>query len=83
MATQDRYHEPGNIRGRMGSPSMARRREKQDSLRHRNSIELIHRRKNSGGGIQQQASDSISAGGREGKKFTVGNVGNNGKIYLR
>ncbi|KAI9784398.1 MAG: Guanine nucleotide exchange factor lte1 [Peltula sp. TS41687] len=83
MAAKDwQVEQYGGIRAKAGSPSGSRRREKQNSLRHRNSIELTHKRKNSSGRIQQ-TSDSTPAGGREGRQFTVGNVGNNGKIYLR
>lgn len=57
-------------------------RGRQPSLRHvKNSTEVLRQRSakraNQGAGL-----DTISVG-REGRQFTVANVGNNGKIYLR
>lgn len=57
-------------------------RGRQPSLRHvKNSTEVLRQRStkraNQGIGLDNQT------GGREGRQFTVANVGNNGKIYLR
>ena len=59
-------------------------RSRQNSLRHvKDSTDALRERS-----LQTQrsrkavAADGIT-GGREGRKFTVGNVGNNGIIYLR
>lgn len=57
-------------------------RGRQPSLRHvKNSTEVL-RQRSAKRENQSVALDSISAG-REGRNFTVANVGNNGKIYLR
>lgn len=59
-----------------------RSRGRQPSLRHvKNSTEVL-RQRSARRATQAPAVDSIS-GGREGRQFTVANVGNNGKIYLR
>ncbi|KAL8775549.1 MAG: hypothetical protein Q9209_000045 [Squamulea sp. 1 TL-2023] len=57
-------------------------RGRQPSLRHvKNSTEVL-RQRSTRRANQDVASDNTS-GGREGRQFTVANVGNNGKIYLR
>ncbi|KAL9048187.1 MAG: hypothetical protein Q9206_006184 [Seirophora lacunosa] len=57
-------------------------RGRQPSLRHvKNSTEVL-RQRSAKRANQPVALDSTS-GGREGRQFTVANVGNNGKIYLR
>lgn len=58
------------------------KKERQNSLRHvKNSTEVLRQRSaQTGGGT---ITPDGSSGGREGRKFTVGNVGNNGIIYLR
>ncbi len=66
---------------RTKSPGKARRREPPTSLRHTNSIELLHKRKHSGSAARGRSDGGPV--GREGRPFRVGNVGNNGKIYLR
>ena len=57
-------------------------RGRQNSLRHvKNSTEVLRQRSR-----RRAAKDVIvagSSGAREGRQFTVGNVGNNGMIYLR
>ncbi|KAL9028179.1 MAG: hypothetical protein Q9196_003416 [Gyalolechia fulgens] len=57
-------------------------RGRQPSLRHvKNSTEVLRQRST------QRANQGVGldhpTGGREGRQFTVANVGNNGKIYLR
>ena len=57
-------------------------RGRQSSLRNvKNSKELL-RQRSSNRGNKEVAPDGLS-GGREGRQFTVANVGNNGRIYLR
>ncbi|KAL8946311.1 MAG: hypothetical protein Q9222_007273 [Ikaeria aurantiellina] len=57
-------------------------RGRQPSLRHvKNSTDIL-RQKSTKGVNQDSGVDSVS-GGRAGRQFTVANVGNNGKIYLR
>ena len=57
-------------------------RSRQNSLRHaKNSTDILRQRSTQGA-----PKDSVTDGnsyGREGRQFTVGNVGNNGRIYLR
>ena len=58
------------------------KKERQNSLRHvKNSTEVLRERsrQTSNGNITPDG----GSGGREGRQFTVGNVGNNGMIYLR
>lgn len=60
----------------------AGKKERQNSLRHvKNSTEVLRQRsaQTGGGSITPDG----ASGGREGRQFTVGNVGNNGIIYLR
>ncbi|KAL8851942.1 MAG: hypothetical protein Q9221_003153 [Calogaya cf. arnoldii] len=57
-------------------------RGRQPSLRHvKNSTEVL-RQRSAKRANQEGIVDNTSAG-REGRQFTVANVGNNGKIYLR
>lgn len=57
-------------------------RGRQSSLRHvKNSTEVL-RQLSANPGNKDLAPDGTS-GGREGRQFTVANVGNNGRIYLR
>ncbi len=58
------------------------KKERHNSLRHvKNSTEVLRQRsvQTSLGNITPDG----GSGGREGRQFTVGNVGNNGMIYLR
>ncbi|KAI9842415.1 MAG: Guanine nucleotide exchange factor lte1 [Sclerophora amabilis] len=61
--------------------SASKRHARQNSLRHANSVELMHKRWRSGSGTHV-VSDG-SSGFRGGRQFTVGNVGSNGTIFLR
>ncbi|TVY62807.1 Guanine nucleotide exchange factor LTE1 [Lachnellula suecica] len=63
------------------SPDLARRKQLQDGLRKDNSFNR-RARKEAEDGRLDITPDGGSAG-REGRQFTVANVGNNGKIYLR
>jgi hypothetical protein len=54
--------------------SIEKRRERQNALRNPSSLEESPHKP-----VVQDG----SSGGREGRQFTVGNVGNNGMIYLR
>jgi hypothetical protein len=65
--------------GMMGRADSARRRPLQDGLRRENSSK---QRANEGDSKYEPPVDG-SAAGREGRPFTVANVGNNGRIYLR
>ncbi|KAL9006745.1 MAG: hypothetical protein Q9188_000523 [Gyalolechia gomerana] len=57
-------------------------RGRQPSLRHvKNSTEVLRQRSNKR--TNQGVESDNPTGGREGRHFTVANVGNNGKIYLR
>lgn len=64
------------------TPGRTNSRGRQNSLRRvKNSTEVL-RQRSATRGNQELASDG-AAGGREGRQFTVANVGNNGRIYLR
>ena len=70
------------IRSRRRSSERARSRGRRNSLRNvKNSTEVLRQRSLKRGN-RELASDN-SAIAREGRHFTVANVGNNGKIYLR
>lgn len=62
--------------GMMGRADSARHRPLQDGLRRENSA----KQRGKEGDSKYEAS---ADGGREGRPFTVANVGNNGRIYLR
>ncbi|KAI9812356.1 MAG: Guanine nucleotide exchange factor lte1 [Thelocarpon impressellum] len=64
-------------------PQPPKRHDRQPSLRKANSVELTHRRMNSSGNGNAQVAPDGASGGREGRQFTVGNVGTNGMIFLR
>lgn len=63
------------------SPDAIRKRQLQDGLRKENSMSRRMKR-GAEDGKDEVAPDGGSAG-REGRQFTVANVGNNGRIYLR
>ena len=64
------------------STERAGSRGRQPSLRHvKNSTEVL--RQLSKRRATQDAAPDGKSSGREGRQFTVANVGNNGKIYLR
>lgn len=58
------------------------KKERQNSLRHvKNSTEVLRQR--SGQSSAGNITPDGGSGSREGRQFTVANVGNNGMIYLR
>ena len=57
-------------------------RGRQNSLRHAKNSKEVLRQRSVNRGNKDVAPDGTS-GGREGRQFTVANVGNNGRIYLR
>ncbi|KAI9797051.1 MAG: hypothetical protein M1825_006272 [Sarcosagium campestre] len=61
------------------------RPERKGSLRHANSVELTHKRMKSGDSGTRATGPDLerSAAAREGRNFTVANVGNNGRIFLK
>lgn len=63
------------------SLELIKKRQKQDGLRHENSA-IRRARRDAEDGKFNMTPDGGSAG-REGRQFTVANVGNNGRIYLR
>jgi hypothetical protein len=63
------------------SPDLMRKKQLQEGLRKENSVNRRARRDVEDGRIDVTP-DGGSAG-REGRQFTVANVGNNGRIYLR
>jgi hypothetical protein len=63
------------------SPDLTRKKQLQEGLRQENSINR-RARKEAEDGRTDIAPDGSSAG-REGRQFTVANVGGNGRIYLR
>lgn len=65
-----------------GSLERKQSRGRQPSLRHvKNSTEVLRQR--SAKRANQAVGVDSTPGGKEGRHFTVANVGNNGKIYLR
>jgi hypothetical protein len=64
------------------APDMAKKKQLQEGLRKENSVNRRARREAEDGRLNDVAPDGQSAG-REGRQFTVANVGNNGRIYLR
>lgn len=63
------------------SPDLSNKRRKPDGMRHANDVEPRAR------GLTAEVRVDITpdggSAGREGRQFTVANVGNNGRIYLR
>jgi hypothetical protein len=64
------------------SPDLVRKKQLQEGLRKENSVSRRAKREAEDGKVNDIAPDGASAG-REGRQFTVANVGNNGRIYLR
>ncbi|KAF4630728.1 hypothetical protein G7Y89_g7410 [Cudoniella acicularis] len=63
------------------SPDMIRKKQLQDGLRKENSVNRRARREAEDG--KHDITPDGGSAGREGRQFTVANVGNNGRIYLR
>lgn len=55
----------------------------QSLLRVKNSAEMLWQRSTKRSNNVPESVPESSPTGREGKHFTVGNVGNNGRLYLR
>lgn len=73
--TREKQPQSGNLERQQS-------RGRQPSLRHvKNSTEVLRQR--SAKRANQGVGADSTPGGREGRHFTVANVGNNGKIYLR
>jgi hypothetical protein len=64
------------------SPDLVRKKQLQEGLRKENSVSRRAKREAEDGKLNDLTPDGGSAG-REGRQFTVANVGNNGRIYLR
>jgi hypothetical protein len=71
-----RAHTVGTMGKKTGAPG-EKRGPTSSSLRANGSSDRLRKPP------EPPAGKESSAGGREGKHFTVGNVGNNGRIYLR
>ena len=63
------------------SPELMRKRQLQEGLRKENSIN--RRAKREAEDVKYDITPDGGSAGREGRQFTVANVGNNGRIYLR
>jgi hypothetical protein len=63
------------------SPEFAKKRQVQEGLRKENSVN--RRAKREAEDVKYDITPDGSSAGREGRQFTVANVGNNGRIYLR
>ena len=63
------------------SPELIRNGQAQDGLRKENSVN--RRVKREAEDVKYDITPDGSSAGREGRQFTVANVGNNGRIYLR
>lgn len=73
----DQFKQP-----RDSTPQPRPNRGRQPSLRHvKNSTEVL-RQRSAKRATQEGLVDNTSVG-REGRQFTVANVGNNGRLYLR
>ncbi|KAL8800131.1 MAG: hypothetical protein Q9182_005404 [Xanthomendoza sp. 2 TL-2023] len=77
-------HQPEQTENqqRCGSLERTVSRGRRPSLRNVKDSTEVLRQRSAKGANQDSLSDNTS-GGREGRHFTVANVGNNGKIYLR
>ena len=74
---------PAPVRKATGtrSPELIRKRQMQEGLRKENSVN--RRAKREAEDAKYDITPDGSSAGREGRQFTVANVGNNGRIYLR
>ena len=63
------------------SPELIKKRQMQEGLRKENS--LNRRAKREAEDVKYDITPDGGSAGREGRQFTVANVGNNGRIYLR
>jgi len=69
--------KPGGNR----SPDAVRKKQVQEGLRKENS--MSRRAKREAEDLKYDITPDGGSAGREGRQFTVANVGNNGRIYLR
>jgi hypothetical protein len=63
------------------SPELIKKKQIQEGLRKENSINRRARR--AAEDLEYDIAPDGTSAGREGRQFTVANVGNNGRIYLR
>ena len=81
-ASTTRHELEQGMDTRKKSPDRARTTGRQDSLKRvKNSTDILRQRS-----MKQDTKDGgadTNGSAREGRQFTVANVGNNGKIYLR
>lgn len=80
-ASTMRHNLEQGMDSRRKSSERARSRGRQNSLKHvKNSTDILRQRS-----LKRDTKDTADANSttREGRQFTVANVGNNGKIYLR
>jgi len=63
------------------SPELIKKRQMQEGLRKENSVN--RRAKREVEDVKYDIAPDGGSAGREGRQFTVANVGNNGRIYLR
>ena len=68
-------------RSKARSPDFARKKQVQDGLRKEASV--YRRAKREAEDLKFGMTPDGGSAGREGRQFTVANVGNNGRIYLR
>ena len=63
------------------SPELIKKRQIQEGLRKENNVNRTAKREVED--VKNDITPDGSSAGREGRQFTVANVGNNGRIYLR
>lgn len=73
---------PNGASTRLQASGREHSRGRQNSLRHVKNSQEVMRQRSTNRHNQDIAPDG-NAGSREGRQFTVANVGNNGRIYLR
>jgi hypothetical protein len=71
---------PSQVAGNL-SPDVMKKGHLQDGLRKDNSVN--RRRNRETEDVKSDITPDGGSAGREGRQFTVANVGNNGRIYLR
>ncbi|CAG8960643.1 hypothetical protein HYFRA_00013521 [Hymenoscyphus fraxineus] len=65
------------------SSDLAKKKQLQEGLRKENSVNRRAKREAEDGKLHHDIVPDGGSAGREGRQFTVANVGNNGRIYLR
>ena len=81
-AQHERPEQYNTASTRLKPSGRERSRGRQHSLRRVKNSNEVMRQRSSNRQDREVVQDSAS-GGREGRQFTVANVGNNGRIYLR